>query len=172
MRSLASYSKGQMKIQQMAFVLVAIMIFFGLSALFFFSIRIKSLQQDAESLREAEVKALVQKMSSSPELSWELTDCASCIDLDKALILKDRQSYSGFWKLPLLQIEKIYPKENSTAIECTKANYPDCQTITIVKENKDYIAHDAFVALCRHEQLPDAHEKCELGKLIIGFAPA
>ena len=43
-------SKGQMKIQQMAFVLVALMIFFAIVTLFYFSIRVQVLQKDVVTL--------------------------------------------------------------------------------------------------------------------------
>jgi hypothetical protein len=164
----ANYSRGQLKIQQMAFTLVAIIIFFGLVSLFYFSIRINSLQEGAETDKEQESIELVRKFSSVPEVSWTQTDCDACVDLDKILILKDRPTYSGFWKVPLVKIEKIYPQSSK---ECTKANYPNCQTITLVDTQKKYVAHESYVSLCRHEQLPENHVKCELGKIIIGFEP-
>jgi hypothetical protein len=63
--------KGQMKIQQMAFVLMAIVIFFALVSLFYFSIRIRSLQKSALSLREEEAKELIRKLAVTPEFSFE-----------------------------------------------------------------------------------------------------
>lgn len=167
--SLASSSRAQMKIQQMAFVLVATMIFFSLVALFYFSIRITSLQKEAVNLREDEAKELVRKFSAAPEIAWTATDCASCIDLDKALLLKDKKTYQGFWNVPFIKITRIYPSSN-TSKECTKLNYPDCDSITLVKENKNFISHDAFVSLCRYDSSQGGYNKCELGKIAIGFS--
>lgn len=158
----ANYSRGQIKIQQMAFVLVAIMIFFAIVALFYISIRSAGLKGDVNALREDEARESVKKISGSPEFAWSTTDCASCIDLDKVMALKERESYRDFWDFPLLQIEKIYPESSG---ECTLQNYPECRTITLIKE-QDYIAHSAFVALCRYE---GSISKCELGKVYIGF---
>lgn len=150
----------------MAFVLVAIMIFFAIVALFYISVRSASLKGDVNVLREDEARESVKKISGSPEFAWSITDCASCVDLDKIMVLKNRTSYQGFFDFPFLQIEKIYPKSEG---ECTKQNYPDCGTITLIKE-KNYIAHSAFVALCRYDAVFGS--KCELGKINIGFRSA
>jgi len=159
-----NYSKGQIKIQQMAFVLVAIMIFFGIVALFYLSIRSAGLKNDVGQLREDEAKGLVRKMSGSPEFSWGVTDCASCVDFDKIMVLKDQKSYSGFLDVPFLQIEKVYPKGEG---ECTRGNYPNCKTVTLMNEG-EYVAHSAFVSLCRHDSTLN-YNKCELGKINLGF---
>jgi len=157
------FKKGQVKIQQMAFVLVAIMIFFAIVALFYITIRSGSLRQDVETIRDEEAKELVRMASSWPELSWK--DCSACVDMDKALILKESENYEDFWDVPFLQIERIYPvPENG---ECTRQNYPDCSTITLIKE-EGFIARTSFVALCRY----DEGIKCELGKIHLGFRSA
>ena len=165
MKSLnVNYSKGQIKIQQMAFVLVAIMIFFGIVALFYLSVRTAGLRGDVDRLREDEAKGVVRKMSGSPEFAWSVTDCASCVDFDKIMVLKNQVSYNGFWDVPFLQIEKIYPSGEG---ECTKQNYPNCKTITLIDKG-NYVAHSAFVALCRYDSNLD-YNKCELGKINLGF---
>ena len=50
--------KAQLKIQEMAFVLLGIMMFFGMVALVYFSIRLSSLEQDVGSQREEEAMTL------------------------------------------------------------------------------------------------------------------
>ena len=171
---LASFSKGkgkkgQIKIQQMAFVLVAIVIFFTMVSLFYFSIRYQSLQKDVETLREREVIETVRKMTRTTEFSWTVYDCASCIDLDKILVLQNRSSYIGFWKrTSFLQVVRVYPRYDIE--ECNKGVYPECNTITIVDEKKNIITRSTFVALCRYEASEDFN-KCELGKIIMGYEP-
>jgi hypothetical protein len=160
--------RGQLKIQQMAFVLVAIMIFFTMAALFYFSIRSAGLQEDVETLREEEVIETVRKMSGTAEFSWGVEGgCSNCIDLDKILMLKERDSYKGFWKnIVLLQVVRVYPTYEGE--ECTRENYPDCDTITLVEEDKSFRGHKAFVAMCRYEESLGAN-KCELGKIVMAF---
>lgn len=157
----ANYSKtGQMKIQEMAFVLVAIMIFFGLVALIFFSIRVSNLRESAGELREDEAKQLVRKLASTPEFSFR--NCQVCIDFDKVLELKGKKDYQGFWNLDYLAVELVYPDKNG---ECNKSNYPECRSITIINKTQFGTAPDAFVSLCRWEQEKKGYFKCELGRI-------
>jgi len=163
-----SNSKGQLKIQQMAFVLVAIAIFFAMASLFYFSIRYAGLQEDVEILREEETIATIRKMSGTAEFAFTSRgDCSACIDFDKVLLLKNRPSYKGFWKnIVLLQVARVYPSFGE-GIECTTQNYPDCDTITLIDEEKSFRGHKAFVALCRYEET--LGYKCELGKIVMAF---
>lgn len=153
--------KGQMKIQEMAFVLLAIIIFFAMVTLVYFSIRLSSLREDVSLQREQTARETVRKLSDIPEFSW--AECSGCIDADKVFILKDRLSYKIFWDIDYLMVEKIYP--NSTQRECNKANYPDCTTITLVNNTKNFgIPTSAFISLCRFES-SGGYMKCELGRI-------
>jgi len=155
---LVSCSRGQMKVQQMAFVLVAIFIFFAMVSLVYFSIKITGVEQSVVELREEGAKELVKKLSGTPEfLSRE---CPNCIDLDKVFALKNRQTYQGFWNLDYLAVELIYPEREG---ECTPANYPDCRTITIINESIGSPS-SAFVSVCRWEEV-GGFVKCEVGKI-------
>ena len=153
-----------MKIQEMAFVLVAIMIFFALVAIVYFSILSGNLKKDAVALGEDEAKELVRKMASSPE--FILNDqCANCIDTDKIIVLKDRKSYKSFWGLDYLAVEFIYPEREG---ECNRANYPNCKRITLVENGEIGKASEAFVSLCRFEPGQDiGYEKCEMGRILV-----
>ncbi len=157
-----NYSKrGQLKIQQMAFVLVVVMIFFAIIALIYFTISLSDLRGKAQELKEQEASELVRKIVGTSEFIWK-RDCSSCIDLDKVFLLKDRASYKEFWELNFLQIKKIYP----TGIgECNKANYPNCDTITIVENGEVGTPSSAYVSLCRWEQEKGGYVKCEIGRI-------
>lgn len=154
--------RGQIKIQEMAFVLVGIFIFFALAALFYFGIRYSGLKEDARTLRAEQAKEMVIKIPSSPEFSWG--GCLNCIDMDKALILKERKGYQGFWGLDYLQLERVHP--NSTNVECTRANYPNCNRITVVNKTQNFGTPAwQFVALCRYNNEKGGYTGCELGKI-------
>ncbi len=155
-----SYSKGQLKIQQMAFVLVIMMIFFSMVALVYVSFRIKSLENTALSSKEDIAKEITKKIVSSAEFAFTAEDCASCIDLDKALIVSERKSYEEFWNLDYLAIEKVYPTEKGI---CLRNNYPDCKTMVFANSTKYGETTSAFVALCRWNK---PGYKCELGRVI------
>ena len=154
--------RGQLKIQQMAFVLVALMIFFGMVALFYFSIRISNLEKSAIDLKDEQAKELVRKLTSTAEFGFTASDCSGCVDLDKVLILKERETYKDFWQLDYLEVEKITGGE-----ECTKANYPECGKVTIIKKENYGAAVSSFVSLCRWEKEKGGYTRCELGKILV-----
>lgn len=161
------YSKGQFKIQQMVFIIVAIIILFGIVSVFFVNIRFGSLKSNVEDLRKEAVLTQVRKIAATPEFSWiQSDDCSSCVDLDKVFLLKDRNSYNGFWgDVSLLKISRVYPLYDTK--ECTKDNYPRCNEVTIVNKN-NFEAYESFVSLCRFDETLK-QTKCELGKIIMGF---
>lgn len=159
----ASSSKGQMKIQEMAFVLVAIMVFFGIVLLFYLSVRVNSLRTDVESLAQDEAKQLVRKLASSPELAFTVRNCPNCIDMDKAMALKSIPAYRSFWNIDYLKIEKVYPADKG---ECTSANYPNCNSITILDKEAFGAPPYAYVALCRQAfESEERYPKCEIGRI-------
>ena len=158
----ARYSKGQMKIQEMAFVLVAIMIFFALVAMIYFSIRLNNLKQSAGELKTQEALEVVRKLSAAPEFAFTTSskECSSCIDLDKVMALKERRDYQGFWNLDRLVIEKLYPSDSG---ECNPANYPDCVRITLINKSTKYTSERAYVSLCYWKNYKEGYIECEVG---------
>ena len=164
---LVKYSKGQFKIQQMVFVLVATLILFAIVAVFFVSVRFGSLQSDVEDQRKGEVFEQVRKIAGTPEFIWSnWEDCSSCIDLDKIFLIKNRTAYQGFWKeVALLKVSRIYPKYSTE--ECTAQSYPRCNSITLTQK-EGYESYESFVSLCRYDG-SDGEVRCELGKVIMGF---
>lgn len=155
--------RGQMKIQEMAFVLVAVMIFFGLVALLYFSIRMSGLRGEVETMGQNEAMEIVQKMSARPELAWTASDCENCIDFDKIMALKENLKYKGFWGLDYLRIERVYPFGKG---ECTKANYPNCKSITLIAKENFGTPPSAFVSLCRYDfKEGQSYTRCEIGKI-------
>ena len=161
------YSKGQFKIQQMVFVLVATMIFFGIVAIFYVSIRFGSIKGDVQDERQEAVLAQVRKMAGTPEFVWSSwEDCASCVDMDKVFLLKNRTSYQGFWKdVSLLKVSRVEPRYGTE--ECTSVSYPRCNKITLI-EKPGYQSYESFVSLCRYDG-SIGQPRCELGKIVMGF---
>ncbi|MEI6731558.1 MAG: hypothetical protein WCK90_02655 [archaeon] len=156
-------SRGQMKIQEMAFVLVALMIFFAIVAVAYSSIRLTSLKESAADLRAQDANELARRLPAVAEFSY--ANCGNCIDFDKVLVLKDRKQYEGFWNLDYLRVEIISPVRSKR--ECTKANYPDCTDITLVNNSIGTPAI-AYVAVCRQDFVKGLHERCELGRIYAG----
>lgn len=155
--------KGQMKIQQMAFVLVALIIFFAIIVLIYMRIRIANIESSAQLTGEEYAKGVVAKMVSAPEFSW-IDSCGTCVDIGKVWALKNVGNYSSFWNLDYLEVEIVYPDRKG---ECNDANFPNCESITLINKTSNVGAsYSAFINLCRTEgQIGNSYIKCELGRI-------
>ncbi|MEK6899359.1 MAG: hypothetical protein AABW79_04660 [Nanoarchaeota archaeon] len=166
MKSLAvDYSRGQLKIQQMAFVLVALMILFGIVIIFYVSIKTASLKSSAEDIGDLRSRELARKLAGSPEFIYPSGECAACIDFDKVFVLKEKAQsgeYSSFWASPLIQVRKLGYGE-----DCNRQNYPNCGVITLSNTSDDFSSVSSFVTLCHYDSAINA-ERCELGKIVLG----
>jgi hypothetical protein len=168
-----SNKKGQMKIQQMSFMLLGVFLFFALVGMIIITIKFSDLKQSATNLEEQNAILLVTKLANSPEFSCgevygnEKTDC---VDEDKIMMLKENiGKYATFWGVSNIQIRRIYPGENK-GIECTTSNYPNCDTISLINKEASGYDKSSFVALCRKEKYNDeVVNVCELAKLIVRY---
>jgi len=164
-------SKAQMKIQQTAFMLMAVTLFFVLVGLFILIFRFSGLKETAELLQEENAMLLATKLANSPEFS-----CGeafgniqtNCVDFDKLMVLKDNiEDYSEFWGVSDIEIRKIYPENE---IACTKENYPYCGVIQLRDSEISGYDSSNFVALCRKESFEgEIYDKCELARIIISY---
>jgi hypothetical protein len=161
---------AQMKIQQMAFMLVAVILFFALVGMFVLVVRFSGLRQASVILEQENSMLLVTKLANSPEFACGFSfgsSRLSCIDGDKIMILKEHISeYSGFWGIAEIEIRKIY---SDSGIECNSGNYPDCGIIKLYSKNVNKLpASSNFVALCWKESSDTGvYGKCEIARLMI-----
>lgn len=159
--------RGQLKIQQMAFVLVALMLLFGLVLVFYVSIKTGSIRSSAEEIRELQSKEAARKIVGSPEFMYPAGSCTACADFDKLFVLKETiaasDSYDSFWNTPLIQIKRLSDSE----IECTKQNYPNCDMITLYNASSGFSSVSSFIAVCFYDPTINK-ERCDLGKVVLG----
>ncbi len=158
--------KSQLKTQEMAFMLMAVVIFFIIAGLFFIVIKYRELYRTAGLFEKEKALSTVAKLAETAEFSCNKP---LCVDTDKLIVMQNRPAYNGFWPIASLSVVKIFPKQEE--VECTKENYPNCSFFKVYDkqiENKEEVS--TFVSLCRKEKQGDYwYEKCELGKLIAGF---
>jgi hypothetical protein len=164
-------NKGQMKIQQMTFMLVAVTLLFILVGVFFLSIRLYNVRKTATNIEEKNVMLLVSKLANSPEFSCGNafgSSRTSCVDFDKLIALKYRiDEDSDLWGVAKIELRKIYPSEGN--IICSESNYPDCDILTLLdKDVNTQPAVSNFVALCRKDSNGIIiYDKCELALLMV-----
>ena len=95
-------NKAQLKIQQMAFMLIAFTLFFALVGMFFLTIQFQKIKESAGILEETNALLLVTKLANSPEFSCGKsfgTGKVNCVDSDKVMALRNNaQKYKDFSK--------------------------------------------------------------------------
>jgi len=162
--------KGQLKIQQMIFMLLAVFLLFVLVGLFFLSISLSNLKETATQIGEKNALLLVSKLANSPELSCGEAFGSSrtnCIDFDKIIALNNLEGYSDLLGLAKVEIRKIYPDAGN--VLCNQENYPDCGIVKLVDKNVETSPYTSnFVSLCRKETDNKViYDKCELALLMV-----
>ncbi len=165
--------KGQMKIQQMAFMLMAVTLFFILVGLFALMWRFSGLKGSAAALEEENAMLLVTKLANSPEFScgasFGSNKLSHCIDADKVINLKKNiNDYAGFWGKGIynIKIETIYPIEERK--DCNIGNYPNCNILDLFERGIQGVATWNFVTVCRKAADEEGvYDKCDLGKLYV-----
>jgi len=164
-----------MKIQQMAFMLITVFIFFTLIGLFIVGFKMTGLREQATNLQEENAMLLLTKLAESPEFScgeaFENTK-TNCVDLDKVMALKNNINiYQNFWGVNNIEVRTIYP-EIDVEILCDSQNYPNCNIIEVYSKEgaEEGIGLSNFVSLCRkNEENGISYDKCELGRIIVGY---
>jgi len=167
--------KGQVKIQQTAFMLIAITLFFVLVGLFAISFSFSGLERSATELKAENAYNTIKILTNTPEFSCEQAfgrTKTNCIDSDKIMVLKKNMDiYKDFWDVKNIEIRKIYPVEEE--IICTQANYPECNIIRILSDEISGMGVSSFVSLCKKESLDGrVYNKCELAEMSIFYEGA
>ena len=164
------FKKGQMKIQQMAFMLIAVILLFALVIIFFLAISLQEVRRTATMFEEENAMLLVSKLANSPEFSCGNSfgsSRANCIDFDKIFALKENlNKYQNFWGVTKIYIRKIYPNDK---VDCTEENYPNCGLIKLLDKNVNSTSFSSnFISLCRKERDNNLiYDKCEIAILMI-----
>jgi len=163
--------KGQLQIQEMAFMLVAVLFFFVLVGLFVASIMYSNLHEDATQIAETRTLTSVTNLADSPEFSCVLSK-SNCVDEDKLISLINKTSYMNFWTFSSLKVVTFsaFNKNENEMIKCTRANYPECELFLVYDKNvSNERAISSYVALCRKEyENGYTYDKCELARLVAG----
>ena len=163
--------QGQLKIQQMVFMLLAATLFFALVGMLVLALKFSGLKESATALEEKNSLLLVTRIANSPEFSCGKAFGnlkTNCVDADKVMMLKRNiNKYNNFWgRETNIEIIKIYPEGNMV---CTRTNYPDCNLINLQSE-EIHVEHSNFISLCRKDLINgEVYDKCELAKIMVSY---
>lgn len=159
-----SYSKkSQMKINEMIFMIIALVIFFAIVLMFYLSISLSGLKDSVTQSSRDKSIMLVSQLADSPELSCGKS---KCIDADKLLIIANHPLYRAFWDVSGLVVEKI-TNDNKT-VECNLGNYPKCNTIILKRPLNNTIPDSSIVSLCMKDSKNGyLYDKCEMARIMV-----
>jgi hypothetical protein len=147
--------QGQIKIQQMMFMIIGLFIFFGLVGLFFIRFQLTDLDNKANDLNKEQTITFIKNLANLPELHCNpLTDY--CIDEDKINVLAGEhgEKYKDFWPIASIRILNV---QEGTIHEV----YDNGQT------NKQ--EYGTYINLCKTVKEQNyVYERCELAKLLVG----
>jgi hypothetical protein len=157
--------RGQTRIIEMSFMIIAVFLLFIIVGMFFLSIYFSGIQKSAYQGEREKAILLLTKLSQSPELNC--IEGGVCVDADKIIGLVDNEKYASFWDVEGLEIVKEYPKEELE--ECNVGNYPNCNKFNIITPVKTGTIQDSsYVSICRREfKQGYSYKLCELGKIIV-----
>ena len=161
--------RGQVKIQQMAFMIIGLALFFLLVGLFVLSSYLSNLGDSKSLLEEEAASELAIRLADSAEFSCGGafgTDKTSCVDLDKVFALQEKSDdYKDLWSVGGIEILRTYPAYSG---ECTSSNYPNCSLLTVFESGSAGIDKSTFVSICYKAQIGTSfYDKCEIGKLVV-----
>ena len=126
--------KGQLKIQEMAFVLLALVLLGFMAFIFYARFQSESIQSSAEQLREKDALSLRDRIASLPEIK-----CSEklCIDKDKAKMLKDYDESSLFQGISEAKIVQIYPSDEEIVLYSKQPGNSTYHTFVNLCEQKN-----------------------------------
>lgn len=149
--------KAQFKIQEMAFVLVAVIVLFAFVMIFFSRFQLSLIQKSAEEIRREEAINMLHTLAAMPELKCSSGGEINCIDISKLQgFLKVRSNYYGMWKnayLSKIEIQEFYPEGESYELYSA----PE-------EPEQGYIAYSTYIPLCKQEKY---EMNCVIGKITV-----
>ena len=163
-----SKRKGQMKIQQMAFMLVAVFFFFILVGLFFLGIQFKDVKGGFAQLQKEQAISSLRVIADMSELNYDSSDSMT-IDEDKLRIMSGNfgEDYSSFWPVASVEVYKIYPSFSEIK-ECPGA---DCNYYKLYDNGQSNVkTYSTYISICKSEKEGGYvyDDRCEVGKLVVG----
>jgi uncharacterized membrane protein len=160
--------RAQFRIQQMVFMIVALVFFFVLVGIFFIGYQFRSVSQNFESLQREQAISFLKIMRNMPEFGYFSRDSRAnsvCLDLDKLQIVSGNIG-DYFDLLPVASI-KVLKAFSSQIIQCPGEN---CNYYKIYdSKQKNIEEQEIYTCLCtkKYENYI-AYDKCELGRVIVG----
>jgi hypothetical protein len=158
---------AQLGIQKMAFMIIAVFLFFIFVGLFFLSWQYKDVREGYEELEKEQTISYLSSISDISELNCK-DNSYLCLDEDKLKIMSglpdlEKQEYKEIWPVSSIKVYKIYPSFESL-IKCPGLN---CNYYEVYDSNQESSKEfSTYVLICK--KISYSYTKCEIGKLSAG----
>lgn len=154
-------NKAQWKIQQMAFMILGVFLFFVLVGLFFLGWQFRDVRSGFDELQREQAISSLRVVADMPELACDIGNSRDslCVDEDKLLIFRGDlgDDYENFWPVESIEVYKI--GENNTNSKYSV--YDSGQ-----RNTKKY---STYVSICRKlNEGGYVYDNCEIGKILVG----
>ena len=155
----------------MAFMLIAVFLFFVLVGLFFLRVQFKDIDSSYSELQRESALASLSLISNMPELSYSSSE-EFTLDQDKLMIMSSNFSkdYESFWPVASVEVHKVFPRfENE--VKCPAVN---CNYYEIYNSGQENIQrYSTFISICQRTKEGNAYyNRCQIGKLSVGVKNA
>lgn len=119
--------KAQLQIQEMAFMLIAVIFLFSLVGLFFLTISYNNMYKRADEIAQARTLSAITSLADSPEFSCTVSK-SNCVDADKIIALINNTNFKKFWSFSSLRVMRLraFSKSEDEMVQCNFANYATC----------------------------------------------
>ena len=160
-------ARGQMKIQQMAFMIMAVFFFFVLVGLFILQIQFKDVKSSAEQLQKEQAISSLSVIADMPELNYDSSESMT-IDEDKLKIMSGSfgEDYDLFWPVASVEVYKVYPAFD----EVKRCPGAECNYYEVYDNGQTNVkTFSTYVSICKKmKESGSIYDKCEIGKLVVG----
>ncbi len=148
--------RAQLKIQETAFMLLALIMLFALIFIFYSRLELASVYAEANQKNAENAIRMLNMLSVMPEFAG----VERGMDYDKIISLRNVSGYEQLWKgINKISVVKIYPKNESRTI-----------IIYDGKKNADFTSYSTYTTLCvtRYRDWNEWQD-CDLARLIVGI---
>jgi len=162
-----NFKRGQMKIMQMMFMIVAVFFFFVLVGLFFLGVAFKDVRASAQDLEKKQAISSLEVIAGMGEFSFDSRE-SMMLDEDKLAVMSGGfgNQYVEFLPVNSLRVYKVYPVFG----EEKKCPGVGCNYYEIVDSGgRDALTYSSFVSICRRiREFGSVYDRCEIGKIVVG----
>jgi len=159
---------GQMKIMQMAFMIIAVFFFFVLVGLFVLGVAFKDVAKSSDDLKKEQAISSLEVIASMSEFSFDSRE-SMMLDEDKLMIMSggEGEDYSDFFPVASLRVYKIYPAfEKEVKCPAVNCNYYDIYSDS---GSENSLTYSSFVSICKRvKNFGSVYDSCEIGKIVVG----